>query len=475
MGQPLAALALFEQALALDPTLASAYSNRGVVLRELRELEAALASYDRAIGIDPTLASAHANRADVLIALQRHAEGLVSCERAIALDARRADAHLNRGCALRALGRPEEALAAFERVIALRPDFAAGYSNRGAVLADVCRWQEALASYDRAIALQPDFAEARFNRAVIRLQLGDFAAWAEYEWRWRNENGKTSKERRPFKRPLWRGEGAIAGRRILLHAEQGLGDTLQFCRYVSHVTALGAQVTLEVQPPLVALLALLPGVSQVIARGSPLPAFDWHCPLLSLPLAFGTRPETIPGAHGYLRCDKEELEHWRSRLGDSRRPRIGLAWSGNPTNAGDGSRNVALAELIRYLPAGFQYFCLQTQVRAADQATLDAHPEIVNFADELSFKATAALCELMDAVISVDTSIAHLSGALGRPTRILLAASSDWRWLLDCDTSPWYAAARLYRQTQPGDWGGVLERLARDLRREFHQPETHLT
>jgi hypothetical protein len=410
----------------------------------------------------------------VLIALQRYAEALASCDQAIALDARRADAHLNRGCALRALERSEEALAAFERVVALRPDFAQAYSNRGAVLADLRRWQEALASYDRAIALQPDFAEARFNRAVIRLQLGDFGAWAEYEWRWRNENGRTAKERRPFKRPSWRGE-AIAGRRILLHAEQGLGDTLQFCRYVSQVAALGAQVTLEVQPPLVALLALLPGVSQVIARGSPLPGFDWHCPLLSLPLAFGTRAETIPGAHGYLRCDPQELERWRARLGDSQHRRIGLAWSGNPTNAGDRSRNVALAELIRHLPADFQYFCLQTQVRAADQATLDAHPGIVNFADELTFPATAALCELMDAVISVDTSIAHLAGALGRPTRILLAASSDWRWLLDSGTSPWYAAARLYRQTRAGDWDEVLGRLARDLRREFHQPETHLT
>ncbi len=475
LRQPRAALACFEQALALDPTLASAHSNRGVALRQLQQLDAALASYDRAIALDSARAAAHANRADVLIALQRHEEALASAERAIALEARHADAHLNRGSALRALARTQDALAAYEQAIALRPDFAAAHSNRGAVLADLRRWREALASYDRALALQPNFAEARFNRAVIRLQLGDFTAWSDYEWRWYNENGKTFRERRSFVPPLWLGQLPLAGRRILLHAEQGLGDTLQFCRYVPQVAALGAQVTLEVQRPLATLLAGLEGVAQIVARGTALPQFDCHCPLLSLPLAFSTQLKTIPATHGYLRADPRELARWRTRLTERRRPRIGLTWSGNPHNPHDRHRNVALAELIECLPREFDYFCLQTQVRAADQMTLDAHPEIVNFAGELSFSATAALCELMDVVISVDTSIAHLSGALGRPTRILLAESGDWRWLLESELSPWYGAARLYRQTRAGDWRTVLLRLAADLRREFHHLDTHLT
>jgi Tfp pilus assembly protein PilF len=467
LHKPRAALASFDEALRIDPTLAAAHANRGVVLKGLRHYTAALASYDRAIALRPGSASAHANRADALIALRRFGEALASCDRAIEHEPGHAEAHLNRGAALRLLGRPEDALECFERAIALRPSFAEAHANRGAMLAQLERRQEALASYDRAIELKELFAEARFNRSVLRLQLGDFAGWADYEWRWRNENGRTFRERRAFARPLWLGECAVAGSRILLHAEQGLGDTLQFCRYVSEVAARGAEVVLEVQSPLVGVLSQLPGVKHLLIKGATLPPFDFHCPLLSLPLALATTLDSIPAAHGYLSSAAVELTRWQRRLAERRRPRVGLTWSGSPGNPHDRHRNVALAELLACLPDGIEYFCLQTQVRATDQATLAAHPEVRNFAEELTFSATAALCELMDLVISVDTSIAHLSGALGRPTWILLPRNADWRWLLDRADCPWYRSVRLYRQTRLDDWRSVLQRVAADLRNQI--------
>jgi tetratricopeptide (TPR) repeat protein len=466
-GQNAAALASFDQAIGINPTLAPAFSNRGVVLSDLRQFEAALASYDRAIAIDPTLASAHSNRAAVLMALHRWEPALASCDRAIALKPDYADAHSNRGNALKGLARWPEALRSYDRALELRPNFAEAHANRGSVLADLGRWQEALSSYGHAVALRPDFAEARFNRAVVSLLLGDFRGWVDYEWRWLNENGKTFKERRQFSRPLWLGNGSIAGKRILLHAEQGLGDTLQFCRYVKLVADLGAQVIFEVQPPLEELLGALEGVAQLVAKGALLPDFDCHCPLLSLPLAFNTQLGSIPSARGYLDGDAALVAGWQSRLGQKTGPRIGLVWSGNPRNSNDRYRSIALAELIQGLPGEFQYYCLQKDIREADQRTLDSSPGILNFANDLNLRSTAALCALLDAVICVDTSVAHLSGALGRRTLIMLPHNADWRWLLDRDDSPWYSSATLYRQERLGDWGIVLQRLTADLRRDF--------
>jgi len=460
------ALASCDGAIAIRADYAAAHSNRGAALKALHRFQEALASYDRAILIEPRLASAHANRGEILLKLERPAEALASCDRAIALDPELAAAHLNRGNAQRELGRSEQALASYERAIALRPDYAVAHSNRGAMLGDLDQWQAALASYERAIALQADFAEARFNRAVIALMLGDFAAgWVDYEWRWKNENGKTHKERRDFVQPLWLGESSIAGRTILLRAEQGLGDTLQFCRYAPRVAAAGARVILEVQPPLVSLLGDLDGVAQVVAKGEAPPDFDCHCPLLSLPLAFKTTLETIPASAGYLHADRAKVQQWRARLGERSKPRIGLACSGNPGNANDRHRSIPLGDLMRHLPHDLEYFCLQKELRASDREALAAHPEIAHFADDLGFRSTAALCELMDLVLSVDTSIAHLSGALGKSTWILLPFNGDWRWLAMREDSPWYASARLFRQTRRGDWHGVLERVAAQLPR----------
>ena len=432
LGRLEAAVASYGESIALNPRYATAHLNKGIVLRELRRLDAALASYDCAIAIAPELAEAHYGRGNVL------------CD----------------------LGRPREAVASYDRALTIRAAYAEAHSGRGNALRALGILQEALASYDRAIALKPEAAEFYVNRAILRLLCGDFQrGLLDFEWRWKNPLGTNIKEQRSFSQPLWLGEEALAGKRILIYCEQGFGDTIQFCRYGKLLAERGATVLMEVQQPLVSLLRGLSGVSQLIGRGDPLPEFDVHCPMLSLPLALKTSASTIPAARAYLSSDPTRVSEWRSRL-TARKPQVGLTWSGNPLYPQEHYRRISLAELVPHLPPQFQYVCLQRDVREADQKVLHQHPEILNFADELTdFADTAALCDCMDVVISVDTSSAHLSAALGKPTWILLSASPDWRWLLGRADSPWYPSARLFRQHSIGDWSQVLEEVTANLTR----------
>jgi tetratricopeptide (TPR) repeat protein len=359
------------------------------------------------------------------------------------------------------------AVAGYDRVIAFNPDSADAYSNRGASLAGLNRWNEALSNFDRAIAICPGHAEAHFSRAVLWLLQGDFArGWAEFEWRWKTTDGRALRERKRFPQPLWLGTEALAGKTILLYCERGLGDTLQFCRFAKLVRDLGVTVFLQVQEALVEMLSQVEGASQVFAETQPPPPFDLQCPLLSLPLALKIELATIPGGK-YLSAPLAASSRWRSKLGGATKPRIGLVWRGDPDNPDDRKRSLVLAELLAHLPVGFQYLSLQKELTELEQRTVNAHPVDFSGWQELNFVETAALCECLDLVISVDTSVAHLSAALGRKTWILLPSNPDCRWQLDRHDSPWYVSARLYRQSRAGDWDGVLARVAADLTREF--------
>jgi hypothetical protein len=369
------------------------------------------------------------------------------------------------------------ALSSYDQAIAYEATDAMAHYNRALSLQQCSRWDEAIASYDQAIAINPEFSDAQYNRSLTSLFLGDFeSGWRGFERRWENAQRLSIGDRRNFQQPLWLGEESIAGKRLLLYSEGGLGDTLQFCRYAALSTARGATVLLEVQAPLLDLLADLEGVSQLIAAGSPLPPFDYQCPLMSLPLAFKTTPDTIPAPTKYLHSDPAKVAQWRTRLGERTRPRIGLVWSGNPKNTIDQRRSIRLADWIAHLPPEFEYYCLQKGVREADQEALDSSPLIFSFDDDsLDFASTAALCECMDVVISVDTSIAHLSGALGQRTWVLLSFTPDWRWMLDRNDSPWYPTVKLYRQKAVGDWNEVFTRVAADLHREFRREDADNT
>jgi len=463
------AVASYDCAVALDPARADAFNNRGNALLRLRRYGEALASFDDALALRPAFLEAHNNRGSALLYLKRPAEALASCERSLELEPDYAQALLNRGNALEALQRPVEALASLDRAVAIDPEFAQAWRNRANTLLAVGRPDDALASFRRASALSPDDPAIRYNEGLCRLLLGDFANGLPlYESRWQDE--QLPRARREYGQPPWSGHEEIEGRTILLHAEQGLGDTIQFSRYAELVAARGARVVLEVPPALKRLLAALRGVHQVLAIGESLPSFDCHCPLLSLPLAFATRLETIPAMIPYVASDSRKVSEWRTRLGDSPRPRVGLAWSGSTVHTNDRNRSLPLSIMVGLVGPEAQFVSLQPDVRVSDEDVLHARGELLHFGRDLrDFTDTAALVELMDLVVTVDTAVAHLAGAMGKPVWILLPLNPDWRWLLDRDDSPWYRSARLFRQTTIGDWEGVIERVGIELRRRFRR------
>lgn len=394
----------------------------------------------------------------------RHQAAAEFATRALALDPRHVEVLCNRGAALRGLGRHEEALADYDAALAIAPTHGAAHNNRGVALAALNLHEDARAAYDRALAIDPRDERARFNRALALLVRGNLpAGFADFESRWTGSD--TQAGPRPMHAPQWTGRESLSGKTMLLHAEQGLGDSIQFARYVPLVAERGAAVIVEAHAGLGPLLHGLRGVTRVVARGEALPQHDLHCPLMSLALAFGTTLDTIPNAVPYLDAPQEHLERWRARLGARGRPRVGLAWSGSTTLRNDRNRSIALEQLapLRELP--FDFHSLQKEVRPGDAAALASGPPIASFGDELAdFRDTAALVQLMDLVISVDTAVAHLAGALAIPVWVLLPWSPDWRWLLERSDSPWYPTARLWRQARAGDWHGVIQRVREEAR-----------
>lgn len=453
----------FDQALGVDPGNAAAHCNKAVALQNLKRWDAALASCDAAIRIKPDYALALNNRGNVLVELRRWEEALESYNQAILARPDYVPAHFNRANALQSLQKHEAAVLGYDTALALSPDYAQAHSNRGAALCALNRLTEALASFDAAIALKPDLAEAHFGKAITLLLNGHFpAGWAEYEWRPQAVGN--------YQKPRWQGEGSLAGKKLLLYCERGLGDTLQYCRYAKLASDLRATVILQVQEPLLAVLEDLAGVTQVIGMRSSLPEYDYHCPLLSLPFVFRTQLESIPAARRYLQADRARVAYWHNRLALRPGIRIGLVWRGDPDNRDDIKRSIRLAELLPMLPTQLQFVSLQKDISASERRALKAYPSASILSDELDFPDTAAVCECLDLVISVDTSVAHLSGALGKRTWILLPFNPDCRWLLNRADSPWYPSVKLYRQPVMNAWHAVLKRIADDLRQEFIEP-----
>jgi tetratricopeptide (TPR) repeat protein len=457
------AIECYERAIALKPDYAEAHHNRGIALVKLERPAEAIESYDRAIASRPGYAAAYNNRGVAYARLGRLHDALESYDRAIELKAEYASAYDNRGVALMELDRPSEALSSHERAIVLNPDFAEAHYNRGNALREVHRHPEAIASYERALALKPDHASAHWNLADCLLLLGDFArGWQEYEWRWKLEDRREGQ--RQFSQPLWLGGGSPAGKTILLHSELGLGDTILFCRYATRVAALGAKVILEVQPPLLPLLIGLEGVAQTLPRGATLPPFDCHCPLMSLPLAFKTDLASIPSSVPYLGSDAERVAVWIERLGSYDRPRVGFVWSGSVKLKND-RRSMPLGAMLGLVSPWAQWISLQKDVPDADAALLASRTDLRHLGNELTdFAETAAVLTLMDLVITVDTSVANLAGAMGKSVWILLPFNPhDWRWMLQRRDSPWYPTARLFRQPSAGDWGSVIASVREEL------------
>ncbi len=467
------AAALFERAAEFAPGVAQHHYALGCALESVGDLAGAASGYRAALAIDARHAAAHNNLARIL----QHLGELAVYSGADV--AGLAQATSNAGdpapggdpAAVRRLGRSwmEEALAHFQAAAAIAPEFASAELNLGFCLAAKGQFAQALEHYRRALAIDPSFAEAHFNSALALLAQGRFAeGWTEYEWRWRRSDVPRKPE---FDRPEWDGS-PLEGRTILLYTEQGYGDSIQFVRYASVLASRGARVVVLAQPALRDLLQTVPGVARVAALGEPLPAFDCHFPLLSLPLALTTTLASVPQLVPYLAADPRATEKWRAELAGvdrawGRAIKVGLAWASEPRNQIAPMKSVNFDQLAALRSvAGVRFYSLQLG-QAARQASEPTAPiEVTDLSGRIaSFADTAAIIANLDLVISIDTAVAHLAGAMGKPTWTLLQHTPDWRWHPIGETSLWYPTMRLYRQASAGDWQSVMARVAADLAR----------
>jgi tetratricopeptide (TPR) repeat protein len=463
------AILSFDQAHKVNPRYLEAVNASALLHFETDRYDEAILRFDRSLEIDPGQAGAYHLKGICQLRLQRFPEALANCTRALDLAPGHPDIANNVGLVLQRLARNAEALGYFDRAIALNPKFALAFNHRGTSLSELRRFDEALASFASAIAIDPDYSDAHWNRSLLQLLLGDFAAgWAAREWG--RKSHAVGFVDRQFSKPLWLGGEPVAGKTMLLHSDEGLGDTIQFSRYATMVAQQGARVILEVQDLVHPLLSAIEGIALCLPKtATELPDFDLHCPLSSLPLAFGTRPETIPSAVSYLPAPPQaRMQAWQARLGTHDKLRVGLVWSGNPAHGNDRNRSMTLRALSPILDLDARFVSLQKDARSDDRAALLERSEIADLTEHLAdFSDTAALMSCLDLVITVDTSVAHLSGALGRPTWILLPYTPDYRWLLDRDDSPWYPTARLFRQSENRDYAPVVARVRAELQREI--------
>ncbi|HZP74790.1 MAG TPA: tetratricopeptide repeat protein [Pseudolabrys sp.] len=455
-GRPAQALCYLAAGLKSNPRSPPLLSNHGLVLHTLGRGDEALASYQAALAITPDDPDLLNKCGAVLLDLDRPQEAFTQFNRALALDPRHAEALGNRGNALLKLERPEEAIETYDAMRAVAGDSAQLLTNRAHALRRLDRLEAARADLEKAVTLDARFAEAWFERGLVELTLGNFdTGWAAYERRW--ETARFAAHRRDFSSPLWTGKQSLAGRTILLHAEQGFGDTIQFARYVALLPPLAATVLLEVQPELVSLTRASFREACVFARGEKLAAFDLHCPLMSLPLACKDIAPAIPCDVPYLEAPASDAARWAARLWPARL-RIGVAWAGRRSHDNDAQRSMPLERFAAlFALSGIQFVSLQRDLDARDKVRLREFDNVLDVGDSLAdFADAAALVSQLDALVCVDTALAHLAGALAKPTSILLPAAADFRWLRGRDDSPWYPTARLFRQPRRGDWGSVI-------------------
>jgi len=457
------ALSSYDQAIAINPDYGDAYYNRGNTLMELKRFDEALSSYDQAIAINPDYHESYNNRGNTLMELKRFDEALSSYDQAIAINPDYHESYNNRGNTLKELKRFDEAINSYNQAITINPDYHEPYNNRGNTLKEFKRFDEALVSYNQAISIDPDYADAYFNKSLLLILRGEYGeGWQLYEWRWKQKHNINS--RRAYKQPLWLGHESLINKTLLITIEQGFGDYIQFIRYALLVEQLGAKVILEVPLVLMKLASTLKGHFIFVESGKSLLDFDYYCPIVSLPLAFKTTVETIPATLPYLYVDKAKKQQLNKRLGKQVMTRIGLVWTGGPDHKKDCDRSLLLKQFSSLLTLPFEFHSLQKDIREVDAQTIIDFPHMYQHQDELQdFSDTAALVDAMDIIISVDTSVAHLAGAMGKKLLLLLPYLPDFRWMLDREDSPWYPSAKLYRQEKINDWDTALEKLKADL------------
>lgn len=455
------AVQLFRRTTLLNPGARDAWHNLSTCLRQSGRGAEAEGPLRRVLTIAPRESGLRNELGLLLESLRRPSEAAQCFAQATALQPDNAEFQNNLAATLRMIHRFEPALAAIRRAVALDPGYGNAYNNMGSLLKGVGDFGAALASFRRSRLIAPEEAGAYWNESLILLLLGDFSqGWRKYEWRWRT--GRFPSPQRNFVQPVWNGT-PLAGRRLLVYWEQGFGDVLQFVRYLPFLSAAaGGPVILECQRELVRLFETIPGVEQVVETGGPLPPFDLHIPLLSLPLILGTRLETIPSKVPYLAAPAGLRDRWKTALGEGRDLKVGLIWAGNPGFADDPLRSPRLEAFAPVLKVpGVRFVSLQKGDGRHDLRKMPLPDDFLDLGDKTAdFADSAAIMESLDLVISSCTSAAHLAGGLGVPLWVILPAVPDWRWLLDREDCPWYPSARLFRQTRIGEWAEVLERVS---------------
>lgn len=455
------AIASYRRALQFKPEFAQAHNNLGAVLQKQRRFDEAVACYRRTLELKSDHAGALNNLGVVLSAQGHLDEAVASYRRGLEINPDAAESNNNLGTALQRLGNIEEAESFHRRAAALKPDFADAHNDLGAALAQQRKFEEAAECWRRALELQPDHAPSHHNRALALLLLGRLAeAWGDYEWRF-----KLKDHREPTCAvPRWQGED-LAGRRILLRCEQGMGDILQFVRYAELVKRRGGAVIVECQAPVARLIASCPGVEEVVVQGQPLPPIDAYLPIVSLPGVFGTTLETIPARVGYLEPDAELVAHWKAELDEPAAFKIGIAWHGNPAHPQNRVRSFPLSHFAGIARrSGVRLYSLQWGAGREQLADWTGETPIIDLGDRLGdFYNTAAIVRNLDLVITCDSAPAHLAGALRAPVWVALTYVPDWRWMLDRADSPWYPTMRLFRQAHRGDWAGVFAAMEESL------------
>jgi tetratricopeptide (TPR) repeat protein len=458
------AIACFQEALRLRPDFPEALNNLAIQFRERGNTTEALAAVQRALSLRPDFSEARNSLGTVLESQGRFKEAIACYEQVLQARPDFAEAWNNLGVVQQTLGQYAAALEQYQRAVALKPKYFAARVNMGNTLMALGRLDEAIGCYESVLEMRPDEVEAHLGRAQAWLRQGNFeAGWPEYEWRWRR---RVFPPRR-FPQPLWDGS-PLAGRTILLHAEQGLGDTLQFIRYAPLVRAQGGRVIVECQDALLPLLSSCAGIDQLVAKGTPMPAFDTHAPLLSLPRLLGTTLATIPAQVPYLFADPGQVQRWGSEMASHARMKVGLAWQGNPGNTNDRHRSLPLARFKQLLQReGVQFFGLQYGPGVEQLTAASEQYPLIDLGSRFgTFQDTAAVLANLHLMITVDSAVAHCAGAMGLPVWVLLPFDCDWRWLTRREDSPWYPTMRLFRQTEPGNWESVLEHLLQALDEE---------
>ena len=461
------AIAHYNLAIKLEDNFQDAWLNKGNALHKLQEYSQAIGEFERVIEANQNDFEAWNYRGISLNELKRYDEALASYEKAVSLNPLYHEAWSNRGVTLNELKRYEEALKSYEHSISLKPDYHVAIYNKGIALNKLKRYDEALAAYDKAIGLKPDYFDAHWNKSLNQLLTGNLKdGLKNYEYRWARSNAD-SKRHQQF--PALTNTRELSGKRVLVWCEQGYGDTIQFCRFINKLIELKADVIFEVQEPLKELLRHSFSDSHVIKLGEPFGNIDYQIPLLSLPLLFDTNLTNIPNAQPYVQATQEGLGNWKNRLKkNNQKINIGIACSGNENVFNGKNRSIDLS-LFQPIASQANLFLIQKDLKESDHSFLKTQPGIKFLGNEIkSFDDSASIVQEMDVIITIDTSLAHLSGALGKPTFLLLPMNPDWRWLLNHDCSPWYPTIRIFRQHTPDKWERLIEEVASELELGTH-------